>query len=105
MMHNMTCAIMHLFVTYQKNIFHLYPVSVYRGVPRSVHSEFDVSGAIPVRDADAKDSSSAKQNRRDKYISSVEQNGLLFLYGDFSNFDVWTQYLCTLYAFYYRKIA
>ena len=71
----------------------LYPVSVYRGVPRSVHSEFVVCGsslltvhvAIPVRDADAKNSSSVKQNRRGKYLVFVEQNGRLFLYGDFSN--------------------
>ena len=66
----------------------------YRGVPRSVHIEFAVCGysplitvhvAIPVRDADGKNSSSVKQNRRDKYLSSVEQNGQQLLYGDFSN--------------------
>ena len=96
MMHNTICAIMHLVVTYQKEFCQLYPVSVYmvyRGVPRSVHSEFAVCGyspltvhvAIPVRDADGKNSSSAKQNRRDKYLSSVEQNGRQLLYGDFSN--------------------
>ena len=68
-------------------------VMVYRGVPRSFHSEFAVCGyspltvhvAIPVRDADGKNSSSVKQNRRDKYKSSVEQNGRQLLYGDFSN--------------------
>ena len=65
MMHNTICAIMHLFVTYEKEFCQLYPVSVYmgyRGVPRSVHSEFAVCGyspltvhvAIPVRDADGK---------------------------------------------------
>ena len=83
----------HLFVTYQQKFCQLYPVSVYRGVPRSVHSEFAVCGssllavhvAIPVRDADAKNSSSVKKNRRDEYLSSVEQNGRLFLYGDFLN--------------------
>ena len=94
-MHNTICAIMHLFVTYQKKICQLYPVSVYRGVPRSVHSEFTVCGcsiltvhvhvAIPVRDADTKHSFSAKQNRRGKYLFFVEQNGRLFVYGDFSN--------------------
>ena len=93
MMHNMMCAIMYLFVTYEKEFCQLYPVSVYmgyRGVPRSVHSEFAVCGyspltlhvAIPVRDAD---SSSVTQNRRDKYLSSAEQNGRQLLYGDFSN--------------------
>ena len=85
---------MHLFVTYEKEFCQLYPVSVYmgcRGVPRSVHSEFAVCGyspltlhvAIPVRDADGK--SSVTQNRRDKYLSSAEQNGRQLLYGDFSN--------------------
>ena len=62
-------------------------------VPRSVHSEFAVCGyspltvhvAIPVRDADGKNSSSIKQNRRDKYLLSVEQNGRQLLYGDFSD--------------------
>ena len=68
MMYNTICAIMHLFVTYQKEFCQLYPVSVYmvyRGVPRSVHSEFAVCWyspltvhvaipAIPVRDADGK---------------------------------------------------
>ena len=62
MMHDTICAIIHLFVTYQQKFWQLYPVSVYRGVPRSVHSEFAVYGsslltvhvAIPVRDADAK---------------------------------------------------
>ena len=88
-------AIMHLFVTYQKEFCQLYPVSVYmvyRGVPRSVHSEFavwysplTVHVAIPVRDADGKNSSSIKQNRRDKYLLSVEQNGRQLLYGDFSD--------------------
>ena len=60
---------MHLFVTYQKIFCQLYPVSVYRGVTRSVHSEFVVCGsslltvhvAIPVRDADAKNASSVKK--------------------------------------------
>ena len=99
MMYNTICAIMHLFVTYQTKFCQFYPVSVYmvyRGVPRSVHSEFAVCGyspltvhvaipAIPVRDADGKNSSSDKQNRRDKYLSSVEQNGRQLLYGDFSN--------------------
>ena len=72
MMHNTICAIMHLFVTYQKEFCQLYPVSVYmvyRGVPRSVHSEFAVCGyslltvhvAIPVRDADGKNSSSVNK--------------------------------------------
>ena len=85
------CAIMHLFVTYQKKICQLYPVSVYRGVPRSVHSEFAVcvcsilTVAIPVQDADTKHSSSVKQNRRGRYLFFVEQNGWLFLYGDFLN--------------------
>ena len=90
MMHKTICAIMHLFVTYQKEFCQLYPVSVYmiyRGVPRSVHSELAVCGyslppppltvhvAIPVRNDDGKNSCSVKQNRRDKYLSSVEQNG------------------------------
>ena len=68
MMHDTICAIMHLCVTYQKKLCQLYPVSVYRGVPRSVYNEFTVSGsslltvhvAIPVRDADAKISFSVK---------------------------------------------
>ena len=88
-MHNTICAIMHLFVTYQNKICKLYPVSVYRGVPRSVHSEFAVCGcsiltvhvAIPVRDADTKHSSIVKQNRRGKYLCFVEQNGQLFCIG------------------------
>ena len=80
---------MHLFVTYQQNICQLYTVSVYRGVPRSVHGEFAVCGsslltvhvAIPVRDADAKKSSSVKKtdetniylpfNKMDDYFHMV----------------------------------
>ena len=92
-MHSTICAIMHLFLTYQKKICQLYPVTVYRGVPRSVHSEFAVCGcsiltvhvAFPLRDADTKHLSSVKQNRRGKYLLFVEQNGRLFVYGDFSN--------------------
>ena len=72
MHYNTICAIMQLFVTYQKEFCQLYPVSVYmvyRGVPRSVHSEFAVCGyspftvhvAIPVRDADGKNSSSVNK--------------------------------------------
>ena len=51
-MHNTICAIMHLFATYQKEFCQLYPVSVYmvyRGVPRSVHSEFAVCGIPPLQ--------------------------------------------------------
>ena len=79
---------MHLCVTYQKILSQLYPVSVYRGVLRSVHSEFAVCGssltvhvAIPVRDADAKNSSSVKKtdetniylplNKMDDYCDMV----------------------------------
>ena len=69
MMHDTIWAIIQLFVTYQQEFCQLYPVSVYRGVTRSVHSEFAVCGsslltvhvAIPVRDADAKNSSSVKK--------------------------------------------
>ena len=74
MMHDTICAIIHLFVTYQQKFCQLYPVSVYRGVPRSVHNEFAVCGcslltvhiAIPVRDADAKNSSSVKKTDETK---------------------------------------
>ena len=84
MMHNTihapVCAIMHLFVTYHTKILSTV-CQLYRGVPRSLHSEFAVCGSslltvhitIAVRDTDAKN------------VSSVEQNGRLLLYGDFSN--------------------
>ena len=45
MMHDTICAIIQLFVTYQQKFCQLYPVSVYRGVTRSVHSEFAVCGS------------------------------------------------------------
>ena len=44
--------------------------------------------AIPVRDSDDKNSSSVKQYRRQP------------LHGDFSNWDVWTEYLQYVNSFY-----
>ena len=82
MMHNTICVIMHLFLTYQKIICQLYPVSVYRGVPRCVRSSLlTVHVSIPVRDADAQKSSSVKKteetniylplNKMDDYLYMV----------------------------------
>ena len=93
-MHNTICAIMHLFVTYQKKSADFIQCQFF-GVfqDRSTVSSlcvglpsFTVHVAIPVRDADTKHSSSVKRNRRETNIYFfVEQNGRLFLYGDFSN--------------------
>ena len=50
--------------------------------------------AIPVRDADAKNASSVKNQTRQIFISSVEQNGRLFVYVQlhFKTFKCW----CTM---------
>ena len=81
---------MYLFVACQKKICQLYPVSVYRGVLRSVHSEFAVCGsslltvhvAIPVRDADAKKSSSVKKTDETNIYLPLNKT---ILYRDFLN--------------------